>query len=150
MQRRILDLENLDGVLGEVERLHQGGYQKSGQWNLSQNLSHCGQVIEQTMDGFTFTAPWYYRLLRPLLKNMIFKQRTIRPGIKRLGNVMEPKPQPDEAGAVAEFKQIVERFKNHPGPLHSSPILGDLTEQQWHDFHTIHCSLHLGFLIPNE
>ena len=116
MQRRIIDLENLDGVLAEVDRLHRSGYQMAGQWDLSQNLSHCGQVIEQPMDGFTFTAPFIIRLLRPLLKSMIFKKRTIQPGIKRPGNVMEPQPQTDEACAVVQFKQIIERFKNHSGP----------------------------------
>ena len=75
MERRIVDLQTFDGVVAEVERLHQGGYQKTGVWDLSEILSHCGQVIEQTMDGFDFSAPWFFRLIRPLMKSMIFKIR---------------------------------------------------------------------------
>lgn len=149
MERRVLDLETLDGVVAEVERLHQSGYQKAGQWDLSENLSHCGQLVEQTMEGFKFKAPWIFCLVRPFIKRMMFKQRSIRAGLKRPNDVLEPQPLSDEAKEIEKFKGLIDRLKNHKGLLHPSPILGELTAEQWHDFHTIHCSHHLGFLIPN-
>jgi hypothetical protein len=150
MQRRIIDLKTLDGVVAEVDRLHTNGYQKAGQWDLSQNLSHCGQLIQQSMDGFEFSAPWLVGLARPLLKRLIFKQRVFRPGLKRPRNLLEPNPQSDESGELEKIKNLMERLKNHSGPLHASPVLGPLSLQEWYDFYTIHCSHHLGFLIPNN
>jgi len=81
---------------------------------------------------------------------MIFKQRSFRAGLKRPNSVLEPQLRSDEAGEVENFKQLIERLKNHTASLHPSPILGQLSVRQWHDFHVIHCSHHLGFLVPND
>ena len=46
--------------------------------------------------------------------------------------------------------QLIQRFQQHQGSLHPSPLFGPLTRQQWDDLHVIHCSHHLGFLIAKE
>ena len=149
MIRRELDLPHLDGVLREVKHLQAGGYQRVGDWDLSQTCQHLGALIAQSVDGFNFKLPWYVRLLGPwLIKRSLFKTRSIRPGLTAPAP-LQPAPDSgqDETAAIADLAEQIKRFIA-ADTLHPSPVLGRLEPDEWHQFHAIHASHHLSFLLP--
>jgi hypothetical protein len=149
MQRRQLDFQDLAEVPAELDRLHRGGYRKLGQWDLAQTCDHLAYFLQGSLDGFTFRVPWLFKaLFGRLVLNRILKQRRMQ---EAAPTPQKPPPPPggDEAAAVARLKQVIERFRAHPGEFHASPFFGYLTRQQWRDLHLIHCAHHLGFLLPN-
>ena len=150
MERRKLDLKDLDEVISEIEKLHQEGYQKAGNWNLAMICNHCGLVIRGALEGFDFKAPLLYRVIGPLLlKKMIFKQRCFKEGLESPATIM-PVPGKDEGTEIDQIKQLIQRLKNAGEELSPSPFLGKLSKQQWMDFNVIHCCHHLSFLIAED
>ena len=151
MDRRELDLKDLDAVLAEVDRLHKGGYRKSGQWKLAQICRHCAAPMAECIDGFQFKPPLLLRLLVPILgmKKSFFGTRRIKVGIRAPSYQIPPEGL-DEAEEIQTLRQAVERLKQHKGPHHRHPIFGELTPEQWHEFFTIHTMHHLMFLHPQN
>jgi len=56
----------------------------------------------------------------------------------------------DEAQAVAKFQQQVEQIDQYRGAFQPHPVFGSLSNDQWRQFHLIHISHHLSFLIPKS
>lgn len=149
-QRRELDLKTLDAVVADARRLLERGYEQVGDWNLAQVCRHIAAPMRLTIDGFDFKAPWVQRTVtRLFFKKRFFRQRTIPTGLPAPPGT-EFEADEDEAGAVAELEQAVERFKAHTGPLSPHPYFGELTRDEHMDFNTIHCSHHLSFLVPKS
>ena len=148
-QRRILHLETLDDVVAEAKRLHESGYTPAGSWDLRQNLSHCGIFMEKSMDGFDFQLPWIWRLLGPLALKFVLKSRTFKPGLPNPPGI-DPILDKSESEMLAWFQSVVQRVKEHPGEFHRSPLAGPLDRPTWRRLHIVHCSHHLGFLIPRS
>ena len=150
MQRRELDLPNLDAVLQDVHRLHVQGCHKAGQWDLAQACTHMSIPINQSIDGYTFQVPWPLRLLgRTLIKKRMFSTRRIRAGLKAPAN-FTPAPGGNEQQAINDLEQAIRRFRHHHGEYQLHPIFGRMSPQQWHQFHTIHAMHHLSFLAPGN
>ncbi len=151
MRRRKIDLQDLNGVLDEVKRLHDGGYDRAGNWNLSEILSHCGQFMEYSLEGFDFKAPLppLIGLLKPLLRKVILSRRSIQAGFKN-PEPLDPDVHGSEQDMIDWFTPILRRVRDQTAAFHPSPLFGKLTPLQWRDMHVIHCSHHLGFLIPRE
>ena len=150
MKRRQLDLRDFDALTAEVDRLKQSGYTKAGNWDLGQVCEHLGRSMQASLDGFGVRAPWFLRVfLAPFFKRRIFKTRVIPAGIKGPPELM-PGPQVDETAAHKNFDAQLARVRDHPDAFQKHPFFGKLTTEEWRQFHLIHSSLHLGFLIPRE
>jgi hypothetical protein len=54
----------------------------------------------------------------------------------------------NEAWAVEELRQAVERLLNHEGPFQESPLFGMLDKETLVRLHCIHTAHHLSFLVP--
>jgi hypothetical protein len=148
MQPRNLELRDFSDVVAELDRLHVAGYEKAGAWDLAQICDHLTYFIQGSLDGFTFRVPWLIKiLLGRLVLRQILKKRRIKRGAP---TPQKPLPQPggDEAVAVAQLKKALQRLGAHQGELHDSPFFGHLTPEQWRELHLVHCTHHLGFLIP--
>ena len=147
--RRRIDLPDFDAVIAELKSLLAGGYEKAGQWDLSQTCQHLAGAINATIDGLgDFKPPLIERIVaRFFIKNAVLRSRRLRAGIEGPPQLMFA-PSGDDAQAVAKFITAVERFRKHQGPCHSHPHFGKLTHQEWETFHVIHASHHLGFLVP--
>ena len=151
MQRRQLDLPDLDAAVAEAQRLHQSGYDKAGQWDLAQVCKHVALPVNECIDGPTFKPSAFVKLMVKLIgaKRKFFATRSIKPGLPApAGFVFEPADAAGEAAAVEELAEAANRFIQHTGPLHDHPLFGPMTRDQWHQFHTIHTVHHLGFLLP--
>ncbi len=149
MQQRRLVFKDFSEVLAEVDRLHQYGYQKAGQWNLAQNCDHLSFFFKGCLDGFQFKVPWVFKkVFGKMVLNRILQSKSMSRG-KFTPQKPLPSPDVNEAEAVARFKDLVERFRIHQGDYHDSPFFGHLTREQWHELNLIHCQHHLGFLIPS-
>jgi Protein of unknown function (DUF1569) len=148
MQARTLDFRDFSSVAAELDRLHKGGYDKSGSWDLAQTCDHLRYFIEGSLDGHPYKVPWLLKMLfgRYVLKR-ILKLRRMRPNGPTPQKPL-PAPGGDEAAAVSALKQALQRLETHPGEMHDSPFFGHLTPQQWRDLHMIHCAHHLAFLLP--
>lgn len=148
VRRRSLDLADLDAVMNEVRRLHHGGYDRAGGWDLAQVCEHLAIGIKGCMDGIPFKAPLFFRLIGPILfKPRIFRTRQLRAGYPA-PPALVPADGLDASAAIHRLQDTIDRLKRHAGPLHPSPYLGALTKDEWMQFHSIHASLHLSFLIP--
>ncbi len=150
MNRRTLDFRSFDEVWADVQALHQSGYQRAGNWSLGQICDHLAIFIRGSLDGFDRMMPWLLRATvgRYFLKK-ILRERRMKAGLrvpqKSLpGNVVEDAP------AVKSFGELLDRYRTYSGPMHPSPIFGDLTRETWTDLHLVHASHHLSFLQPNQ
>jgi hypothetical protein len=150
MGQRQLDFKDFAEVRAEVDRLHGGGYEKLGQWDLAQVCDHLTYFIQGSLDGHAFRVPWLIKFLfGRLVLRRILKTRRMRSGITTPQKPL-PGPGGDEAAAVAHLQQTIVRLQAHQGEMHNSPFFGHLTPQQWRDLHLIHCAHHLGYLAPKS
>ena len=150
MQRRKLDLRDYNEFTAEVDRLKERGYTQLGNWNLGQACYHLAKSMQQSLDGFTVKAPWFLRVfLAPIFKRRLFKTRVAPAGIKGPPDMMPP-AQVDEVSTLKAFDEQLARVRDHRGEFQNHPFFGYLSNEQWKQFHLIHASLHLSFLIPHE
>lgn len=148
MSQRNLDFKTYDDALAEIDRLHAGGYSKSGQWDLAQVCDHLNYFMLGSLDGHQFRVPWLIKALfgRRVLKR-ILTQRRMKAGVFTPQKPL-PAPGGDESAAVIRLKQTIERVRSHKGDFIASPFFGYLTPEQWHELNLIHAAHHLGFLQP--
>ncbi len=150
MPQRPLDFKTFAEVRSELDRLHQSGYEKLGQWDLAQVCDHLAFFIRGSLDGFTFRVPWLFKVLfGKMVLRRILTQRRMKPGV-----FTPQKPLPssggDEAAAVARLKGLLDRLEGLSGELHPSPFFGRLTPDEWRQMHLIHAGHHLSFLSPKS
>ncbi len=147
-RRRPLDFRDFGAVVADVDQLHRGGHERSGQWDLAQACDHLAYFIDSSVDGASFRVPWLLKVLfgRMMLRRILATRR-MKEGVP-VPDAARPKAGADEAAAVERLKRSIARFEGHGGELKPSPFFGTLTRGQWRDLHLIHCAHHLSFLSP--
>ncbi len=150
MQRRSLRFDNYEQVLTDVDHLHADGYQRAGNWSLSQACNHLAIVMENSLDGFPSLMPWPIRLiarrfmLGKVLRHEVFRRRVpAAPGLS-------PPDSDDSPAAIAKLRAAIHRLNAHAGPMAPSPAFGPLLPNQWREVHLWHCEHHLSFLLPKR
>jgi hypothetical protein len=147
VQRRSLDFADFEAVEKEIDRLQQGGYQRAGNWDLAQICDHLSQVMEGSLKGFSFQAPWILRkLLAPLILRHVMKTRTMRAGVRVPEMAPAARVDPDES--IRRCRQLLQQVQHHTGEFQPSPFFGRLSPEQWRQLHLIHAAHHLSFLVP--
>lgn len=157
--RRTLNFSNLSQVLEDVDRLVDGGYQQTGQWNLTQTCQHLTDWIRFPVEGFP-TQPLLMRTVLAIMRNTIAKSQfkrmlasdTMRPGLPTMpATVYAAKSLEDETEmhrAAELFKIKVRQFIDHQEGVHSSPLYGAMDKSTAEHLQRIHCAHHLSFLVP--
>ena len=152
MKRRILDLRSAAEVIEETQRLRQG-YNKTGNWNLSQICQHLDRTMQGGMDGFGFRIPW---ILRATIVKWGFryalKKRTIYRGFPTF-SILRPNglsATEDDDDVVDQFLETCRRADAFVGPIEEYALLNEIAVDQWKDFMWLHASHHLGFLVPDQ
>ena len=150
--RRALQFENFEEVIADVQALNANGYEKLGQWDLSQICDHLATWIAFSMDGFP-RAPFSMRSLLWILRHTVGRRELDR--VLRSGQMPDGAPTfrssvalpaRDAGPAIKRLQQAIQRFEGHTGPWCVSPLYGPMTAVQWHQMHLIHCSHHLNYL----
>ena len=152
--RRALAFDTLDEALLDAERLLAAGYERAGNWSLAQVCGHLNEWMRFPLDGFPQSpAPvrmmlWFMKITagRQMLRRTL-ATNSMPAGGPTLRETIPP-PEGDDAAAVDQLRQTVERFKSHAGPIHPSPLFGELDRDTAMRLQLVHCAHHLSFLIP--
>jgi hypothetical protein len=148
VQRRKLDFRTWEDVTQDIERLNQQGYDRTGNWDLSQILEHVGEGLRTAVNGTLHRGPWVVRnLIGPLVLRHVISRRRMKAGIK-VPKWWLPGPATDESKAIEKFSSSIQAFQQLSTQPHPHPFLGNLSKQQWNDLALIHASHHLSFLTP--
>jgi hypothetical protein len=148
--RRNLRFTSLDEVVADAEKLVSSPDTKMlGNWPLGRLLTHLANSIDRSIDGSTFKAPWIVRLIGPFLKGRILKN-----GMSAGFNL----PRQAEASlypVVDTPREGLEKYRAALGRLHDEkmtarhPVFGEVTPEEWRQFHLRHAELHLSFALPS-
>lgn len=68
-------------------------------------------------------------------------------GVKTAG-IFIPPDSSDDRTEFEKYKESVQRFQGHSGPLYAHPGFGRFTHAEFEQFHAAHAAHHLGFLLP--
>jgi hypothetical protein len=148
--RRQLDFKNWQELLADVEQLRGAGYDRLGNWDLSQIVDHVGEGLRTATRGNDHQAGWIIRkLLGPLILKRILRTRRMKAGIK-VPPWWLPGPTHDESAAVNQFHADIAAFDALTTAPYPHPFFGPLTKQQWNDLVLIHAAHHLSFLVPRS
>ena len=153
-QRREIRFADFQEMLGEAQRLLEGGYESKGNWTLGQATSHIADWMRFPMDGFP-KPPFFLAIIFWIMK------QTIAPGMKRKilaegfppgqptapETVADPQQMTDEAG-VQKLRDTVQRIETYRGELHPSPLFGPMDLEQLKTVSLLHAAHHLGYLHP--
>ena len=146
-ERRDLALDSYEEAIEEIRALEKNGYEKNGAWSLGQICAHLSFYYKGSIEGFGFSMPWIIRFLfgKPYMKKRMKGERL------KAGSMTAPKSLPpddleeDEAidRGIAYLEQLSSAQKLFP-----SPLVGELTMEEWRIMHLGHTAHHLGFLSP--
>ena len=146
LKRRQLHFHSLEDVRDEAEALHKCGYQRAGNWSLGTMGDHLGRALIYSCEGFPRTWPrpiqWVLRglSLRKILARKTWHWRFPAP--------ISVNWQATDAQGVACLLHGIERFLQPGSTLCPHIVLGEMTREQWLQFHLWHCEHHFSFLIP--
>jgi hypothetical protein len=147
--RRTLHFVSLDDVVADAEKLVASPETKMlGNWPLDQLLTHLAKAIDGSIDGMPGRAPWFIRLVGPLVKGRVLKSG-MQAGFK-LPKQVEAGFFPT-AGSAQAALDTLRRAVGRAGSERmtaSHPVLGDLTHEEWTKLHLRHAELHLSFAVP--
>ena len=62
-------------------------------------------------------------------------------------------PEPDaetDREAVEQFLKTIERLREHDGPIHASPLFGEMDRETMLKLQLRHTAHHLAFLLPSQ
>lgn len=148
--RRELNLLSLDEVVQDAEALVASEKTRTlGNWPLSKLLTHLAMTVECSMDGFPTPAPWFVRMIGPLLKKgMLIKK--MAPGLqlpkKAEAEAFPAANSPQEA--LDRLRAAVVRSKTMP-MVAAHPAFGKMTHDEWNQLHLRHSEMHLSFAVQS-
>lgn len=149
-----LRFSDWEEVLSDVEQLLAHGYTTSGNWTLGQSASHLAQWTSFPIDGFP-KPPFVIRVMFGVMKRLgvtkRLSQKILKEGFQP-GSPTSPATVPavkisDKEG-VHQLKNAYMKAKTHDGPLHPSPLFGEMDLQTYKRVSLLHAAHHLGFFKP--
>ena len=155
VERRNLKFATLDEAVADAENLLARGYEKTGNWDLSQVCGHLTNWVTYPLDGYPPLPLWLkpiFWVMRTTMSRKIPKMMASDDGMMKPGMSTAPMSIPaaggNDAEAVAKLKAAYERWAKSDGPVHPSPLLGMLSKERAEEGHRIHAAHHLSFLVP--
>ena len=145
--RRSLHFNSYQAILDDVHALASKPTRRLGNWSLGQICEHLAKVMSMTLDGTDFKAPWYIRLVAPLMKNR-FLSRPMQPGFRLPKTAAALLPDDSDHGeGIAALEKACARIQTEP-QCHPSPVFGPLSREEWDRLHLKHAEMHLSFIVP--
>lgn len=143
--RRQVHYESLDDLLEEAKRFSQLEVKTLGNWSVGQNLKHLAQSLDMSIDGADFSMPAPVRWIMTMLMKKKFLTQSIPAGFST-GATFTPDETSVEDGLAALEKSISRQKEEPTRVMH--PGFGNISREEWNDFHLRHSELHMSFLIP--
>ena len=153
MERRDTEFKDLQAAVADARLLLEKGCEAAGEWDLAQVCGHCSYAINSSIDGFDSSPPFFIKLLAKIagMKKKIYRTRALKSGLPA-PSVSIPAPangdRDTETKAVEEFSAAVNRITQYSASLQPHPVFGQISRDEWLEFHTIHAMHHLSFLVP--
>lgn len=145
---RDLRCRNFEDVRAELDRLHSGPVETTGNWSYYQILTHLTQAVEGSMKGVKREMTWWKRnVLGPLLHRLFVLRGYIPRGIK---GPPSDRVEGDETEALVRFRAALDNFEKFEGPFSDHRILGPLNKKQWAEFHPLHFANHVSHVRRKE
>ena len=159
MNRRDLHFSSLEGVKSDLHKLLSNGYTKTGHWDLSQIANHLSDWMSFPMDGFP-KMPFIIKILigimrvtqgKSLYKKFVQNQRMSIGQPTMPQTVYKPSSDSDaELHSVQRLATLIDRISTYRGPIHPSPLFGQLNYDELVALQLAHSAHHLSFLVPNS
>ena len=159
MNRRDLHFSSLGDVKADLHNLLTKGYTKTGKWDLSQMSNHLADWMSFPMDGFP-KMPFIIMILigimrvtqgKSLYKKFVQNQRMSIGQPTMPQTVHKPSTDSDaELQSVQRLASLIDRLSTYRGPIHPSPLYGQLNYDELISLQLAHCAHHLSFLKPNS
>jgi hypothetical protein len=150
-ERRELTFDSLDDVVADGERLPSGRVRTTGNHTFGQILEHLARTHDVTTGRMTVPPPpFLMRLMIPLMKPMMVKDKPAKSGFKlpaKFEAVLWPDQEFEVQEALAHLKESVEHYKGE-GPMPKHPMFGKLSREQHDRLNCRHAELHLSFVHP--
>lgn len=152
-ERRPLQLHSIRELEDEVNRIVQsserGRVRTTGDWTAGQILQHVGRLLEFSLDGFPFRAPWPTRLICTVMKWLswpLLLRLAFRPGHRLPAAALEPSPAVTVGEAAAYLLGQLARVQRGQAMVQPSPFEGHISHAQWVKAHLRHAELHFSFI----
>jgi hypothetical protein len=147
---RQLELHSPAAALAEARRLaalsRVGRLQAMGNWSPGTVFAHLAWWVEAIDNGKMPKAPWFVRMLGPLMKRKLLAG-TPAPGMRMHGapsGTFGDEPCDLEEG-LARLERAMNRLERQRFP-ERHPVFGPMSPREWVALHLRHAELHMGFL----
>jgi hypothetical protein len=147
--RRSVRYESFQAFLGDAENLAHGEVLTLGNWSLGQIFLHLARTVHASIDGLEVKAPWSSRLAA----RFVYRRRLLSgpmPAGMRLPRDAAARLLPEPIGTeegLAALREALERLGFETDRA-AHPLLGEMSLDQWDNFHLRHAELHMSFVVP--
>ncbi len=143
-------LDCLKKELEQAQAAHDAGtLEQTGNWSPGQIMWHLARFFMFSMDGFDGRAPVLVRFIMKLMfKKSALGSAPMPAGFKlpkKAASMVPPDDVSFEQG-MADLQKQLARLDAGEKMDQPSPILDQLTHDQWMTIQLKHAALHLGFL----
>jgi hypothetical protein len=145
VQKRKLKLADLDAVAAEVKTLRIG-YFRAGNWSLPQVCWHLNTIMTYAMSPGPHAAVTADPAMQAKLAHILAEGEVS--GVTAPERVVPPEQVADEE--VDRFLATLSRFKEFDKPFPPHRMFGEMPRADYLRLHLIHCSHHLGHLVPAD
>ncbi|MEZ6134175.1 MAG: DUF1569 domain-containing protein [Pirellulaceae bacterium] len=154
--RRQLDYSDWDAVLNDLHRVS-AGYVQQGAWDLAQTAKHLNDWLRFPIDGFP-SAPLPIRMMLGMMRltigrrmlRKIIAEKKMKDGAPTMPSTVYASDEESADAAVAALEHTIDRFRNHSGPIHSSPLFGPMDKATAQQLQFVHFAHHLSWLAPKQ
>ena len=150
--RRELHFESYDALLADAQQLADGEVRLVGNSSLGQIFQHLAVAYEGSIDGLDFKVPWFIKFMARAFMKKKFLYGQLPSGFQippeNRTKFVADESTSTEAG-LASLKSAVHRLQTEAQRV-PHPVLGEITRDEWDNWHWRHAEMHMSFAVPVE
>lgn len=147
--RRQLRYESFQELIADAECLAHSEVVTLGNWSLGQIFLHLARSMHASIDGLEAKVSWSWRLAAQLWYGRRLLSGPMPAGMQlpsKAADLLSPELVSTEDGFAA-LREALERL-GFETERAAHPILGEMSLDQWDNFHLRHAELHMSFVVP--